>query len=65
MTQIILRYHTSSHHPQTHPLAKLSGQQMGIVYYTDIYGVIEAAITETEPVPSAATLLRDILGIVA
>ena len=51
--------------PQTHPLAKLSGQQMGIVYYTDIYGVIEAAITETEPVPSAATLLRDILGIVA
>ena len=49
--------------PLTHPLAKLSGQQMGIVYHTDIYGVIEAAITETEPVPSAATLLRDILDI--
>jgi homoserine dehydrogenase len=51
--------------PRTHPLAKLSGQQMGVVYYTDIYGVIEAAITETEPTPSAATLLRDILGILA
>jgi homoserine dehydrogenase len=36
--------------PQTHPLAKLSGQQMGVVYYTDT---------------SAATLLRDLLGILA
>jgi homoserine dehydrogenase len=49
--------------PMTHPLAKLSGQQMGIVYHTDIYGTIEAAITETEPIASAAALLRDLLGI--
>jgi len=49
--------------PLSHPLAKLSGQQMGIVYTTDIYGTIEAAITEVEPVASAATLLRDLLDI--
>jgi homoserine dehydrogenase len=49
--------------PLSHPLAKLGGQQMGIVYTTDIYGIIEAAITETEPVASAATLLRDLLSI--
>jgi homoserine dehydrogenase len=49
--------------PAEHPLARLSGQQMGIVYHTDIYGVISAAILETEPVPSAATMLRDLLSI--
>ena len=49
--------------PAEHPLAQLGGQQMGIVYYTDIYGVISAAILETEPVPSAATMLRDLLTI--
>jgi homoserine dehydrogenase len=49
--------------PIEHPLARLSGQQMGIVYHTDIYGVISAAILETEPVPSAATMLRDLLSI--
>ena len=51
--------------PSDHPLARLSGQQMGIVYHTDIYGVISAAILEEEPVPSAATMLRDLLTIYA
>jgi homoserine dehydrogenase len=51
--------------PADHPLARLGGQQMGIVYHTDIYGTISAAITETEPVPSAATMLRDLLSIYA
>jgi homoserine dehydrogenase len=49
--------------PAAHPLARLSGQQMGIVYHTDIYGVISAAILEESPVPSAATMLRDLLSI--
>jgi homoserine dehydrogenase len=49
----------------THPLAQLSGQQMGIVYHTDIYGTISAAILEEEPIPSAATMLRDLLDIFA
>jgi homoserine dehydrogenase len=51
--------------PLAHPLARLSGQQMGIVYHTDIYGTISAAILEEEPVPSAATMLRDLLSIYA
>jgi homoserine dehydrogenase len=49
--------------PGDHPLARLGGQQMGIVYHTDIYGTISAAILETEPIPSAATMLRDLLSI--
>jgi homoserine dehydrogenase len=49
--------------PADHPLARLGGQQMGIVYHTDIYGTISAAILEEEPIPSAATMLRDLLSI--
>jgi homoserine dehydrogenase len=49
--------------PAAHPLAGLSGQQMGIVYHTDIYGTIGATILEEEPIPSAATMLRDLLSI--
>ena len=51
--------------PADHPLARLGGQQMGIVYHTDIYGTISAAILEKEPIPSAATMLRDLLSIYA
>ena len=50
--------------PADHPLAQLSGQQMGIVYYTDVFGTISATILEEEPIPSAATMLRDLLSIV-
>jgi homoserine dehydrogenase len=49
--------------PNAHPLARLSGQQMGLVFHTDIYGVISAAILEEDPTPSAATILRDLLSI--
>ena len=49
--------------PAAHPLAQLSGQQMGIVYHTDLYGTISAAILEETPLPSAATMLRDLLSI--
>jgi homoserine dehydrogenase len=49
--------------PGAHPLALLSGQQMGIVYHTDIYGVISASILEETPTPSAATMLRDLLSV--
>jgi len=51
--------------PAAHPLARLGGQQMGIVYETDIYGTISAAILEKDPTPSAATMLRDLLSIYA
>jgi homoserine dehydrogenase len=46
-----------------HPLGRLGPKQMGIVYQTDIYGTITAIIDEPSPIPSAATLLRDILDI--
>ena len=49
--------------PGDHPLAQLSGHHMGIVYETDIYGTISANIREDEPIPSAATILRDLLTI--
>ena len=49
--------------PQHHPLAQLGAEQMGIIYYTDICGVISAAIVEETPVPTAAAMLRDVVDI--
>ena len=44
-----------------HPLAQLGPKQMGIVYHTDICGVLSAAIVEETPVPTAAAMLRDLV----
>ena len=49
--------------PPEHPLGRLGLKQMGVVYATDIYGTITAIIDEPEPIPSAATMLRDLLDI--
>ncbi|HEY73132.1 MAG: homoserine dehydrogenase [Chloroflexi bacterium] len=49
--------------PPDHPLGRLGYGQMGVVFSTDIYGVITAIIDEPDPVPSAATMLRDVLDI--
>jgi homoserine dehydrogenase len=49
--------------PADHFLARLGRKQMGVVYQTDIYGTLMAAIDEPTPLPSAATMLRDILDI--
>jgi homoserine dehydrogenase len=46
-----------------HPLARLGSQQMGIVYHTDICGIISAAIVEETPLPTAAAMLRDVVDI--
>ena len=46
-----------------HPLAQLGPEQMGIVYYTDISGVISASIVEETPVPTASAMLRDVVDI--
>jgi homoserine dehydrogenase len=48
--------------PRTHPMARLSGDEMGVVYHTDISGVISAAILETDAMPTAAAMLRDVLA---
>jgi len=47
----------------THPLGRLGRKQMGVVYETDIYGTITLIIDEENPIPSAASMLRDILDI--
>ncbi len=44
-----------------HPLAQLGPEQMGIVYHTDISGVISAAILEETPLPTASAMLRDVV----
>jgi homoserine dehydrogenase len=46
-----------------HPLAQLGPKQMGIVYHTDICGVLSAAIVEETPMPTAAAMLRDVVDI--
>jgi homoserine dehydrogenase len=46
-----------------HPLGHLGRKQMGVVFSTDIYGTIIAIIDEPDPIPSAATMLRDVLDI--
>jgi len=51
--------------PKTHPLGRLGSHELGVVFHTDIYGTITAIIDEPTPLPSAATMLRDILDIYA
>ena len=46
-----------------HPFGMLSSRQMAVLFSTDIYGTITAIIDEPDPVPSAATMLRDLLDI--
>ena len=49
--------------PLSHPLAQLRGEDMGIVYYTDIMGRVAVTIAERGPVPTAAAVLRDVITI--
>ena len=46
-----------------HPLARLDGEQMGIVYTTDTNGVITAIVDERDPMPTAAAVVRDVLNL--
>ncbi len=46
-----------------HPLGRLGRREMGVTFDTDIYGLITATIEEATPLPSAATMLRDLLKI--
>lgn len=48
---------------RSHPLARLTAHQMGIVYHTDINGTITAVIDEEDPLPTAAAMLRDLINI--
>ena len=42
----------------------MSADEMGIVYYTDISGTIHATSAEVDAVPTAAAMLRDLIGLV-
>ena len=49
--------------PPDHALGNLTSQQMGITIETDLFGTITSIITEETPLPSAASMLRDLLEI--
>ncbi len=49
--------------PAEHPLARMSGDEMGIVYHTDIAGRASATSAERGPGPTASAMLRDVLEI--
>ncbi len=49
--------------PLAHPLARMDGDEMGVVYHTDIAGRASATSRERDPVPTAAAMLRDLLEI--
>ena len=49
--------------PVEHPLARMSGEEMGVVYHTDIAGRLFASSSETDATPTAAAMLRDLIGI--
>ena len=49
--------------PADHPLARMGGDEMGVVYYTDIAGRLSVTSRETDPVPTAAAMLRDTIEI--
>ncbi len=46
-----------------HPLARLGPKQMGIVYHTDINGMLTATVSEETPMPTASAVLRDVVQI--
>ncbi len=46
-----------------HPLARMSADEMGIVYHTDIAGKLSMTTSEIDPVPTAAAMLRDTIEI--
>lgn len=50
--------------PQNHPLARMGADEMGIVYRTDISGILHATSEEVDAVPTAAAMLRDLIGLV-
>ncbi len=49
--------------PAEHPLARMSADEMGIVYHTDIAGQLSMTTAEMSPVPTAAAMLRDMIEI--
>lgn len=51
--------------PLSHPLARMNGDEMGIVFETDITARQTLTTRETDPIPTASAMLRDALDIAA
>jgi homoserine dehydrogenase len=51
--------------PLDHPLASVTGWEMGIVWHTDIMGMQFAKVDERGPMPTAAAMLRDLVNLYA
>ncbi len=49
--------------PVSHPLARMSGDEMGVVYHTDISGTLTATAEEHDATPTAAAMLRDLIDV--
>lgn len=49
--------------PLSHPLASVTGWEMGIVWHTDIMGTQFAKVDERGPMPTAAAMLRDLISL--
>jgi homoserine dehydrogenase len=51
--------------PLSHPLGRMGAEEMGVVYHTDISGIISAFSAEMTAMPTAAAMLRDVIDIAA
>lgn len=49
--------------PLEHPLGRMTGWEMGVVYHTDISGRASATSAERGPMPTAAAMLRDLIDV--
>lgn len=49
--------------PMDHPLARLTPDEMGVVYYTDVVDRLFAASEEPGAAPASAAMIRDIIDI--
>ena len=50
--------------PIDHPLARLTPDEMGVVYFTDVVDRLSAASEEPTATPAAAAMIRDIIDII-
>jgi homoserine dehydrogenase len=49
--------------PLDHPLARLTPDEMGVVYYTDVVDRLSVASSEPGAAPASAAMVRDIIDI--
>ena len=54
---------TLDHTQLDHAWVRQGGDEMGVVYYTDIAGRLSVSSRESDPVPTAAAMLRDAIEV--